>query len=435
MSTSTSTDSIKHPNVIDDLDKEIILTQLTKKENEKMPPYIIAEKSKSLKFGVFGSGQCGSRIAESFAKLGYPAVVCNTAPQDLAGIGLPDNQKLLLQYGLGGAAKDLSIGEAAAEANAKEILQLAQDHLANEEVIIFCTSLGGGSGAGSAEVIINLLGQLDMPIIVITVLPSRSDDIQVKNNALDTLNKLTKLTNSRKIANLIVVDNAKMEVIYSDVSPFNFFKVANAAAVEPLDIFNRLSRTPSDFKPLDSAEFAKLLCDGEGLATYGSVRVENYEDETAIGEAILENLNTGLLGEGFEIKQAKYVGFLLVAPKGVWDKVTAQSLSYSKELLNDMGPNSVFYGIYSEETGEDCVTIYSFFSGLGVPANRINALQKETEEKKILLEKKNAERKTTLSVSDKPTTESAADAIRNKIKAKQSALGKLQNKAVIDKRK
>jgi hypothetical protein len=226
-----------------------------------------------------------------------------------------------------------------------------------------------------------------------------------------------------------------MEVIYSDVSPFNFFKIANAAVVEPLDVFNRLSKSPSDFKPLDSSEFAKLTLDGEGLSCYGSVRVENYEDETAIGEAILENLNTGLLGEGFDIKQAKYIGFILVAPKAVWDKVTAQSLSYTKELINELSPNSTFYGIYSEENDEDCVTIYSFFSGLGIPSNRISALQKETDEKKILLEKKNIDRKTTLSVSDKVSTESAADAIRKKIQTSKSALGRLTNKVIDDRRK
>jgi hypothetical protein len=243
------------------------------------------------------------------------------------------------------------------------------------------------------------------------------------------------MVNARKIANLIVVDNAKMEIIYSDVSPFNFFKVANTAVVEPLDVFNRLSKSPSDFKPLDSQEFAKILLDGEGLGAYSTVRVENYEDETAIGEAILDGVSQNLLAEGFELKQAKYVGFLLVAPKAVWDKVTAQALSYTKELINEQGPNSVFYGIYSEETGEDCVTIYSMFSGLGVPSNRIDSLQKETDEKKALLEKKNAERKSTLNVSDKSSTESAADAIRRKIQTKKSAFGLLQNKIVEDRRK
>src|SRR5271170_7623203 len=73
----------------------------------------LAKKEKGIVFGIVGSGQAGSRIAEAFYKLGYDAVAINTAQQDLKFIDIPESNKLLLEHGLGGAAKDLEIGKAA----------------------------------------------------------------------------------------------------------------------------------------------------------------------------------------------------------------------------------------------------------------------------------------------------------------------------------
>ena len=84
-------------------------------EEGDVPIKIVEERKRSLNFGVIGSGQGGSRVAEQWYKLGYPTIVCNTAEQDLSTIELPSKQKLFLDFGLGGCAKDTSLGEAAAE--------------------------------------------------------------------------------------------------------------------------------------------------------------------------------------------------------------------------------------------------------------------------------------------------------------------------------
>ena len=56
-------------------------------------------------FAIVGVGQGGSRLAESFWKLGYRRVgVINTAQQDLSLINIPDENKLLI--GEGGAGKN-----------------------------------------------------------------------------------------------------------------------------------------------------------------------------------------------------------------------------------------------------------------------------------------------------------------------------------------
>ena len=391
-----------------------------------------------MKLGIVGSGQAGSRLAETFYSLGYDAVVINTAQQDLEHISVPNENKLLLDYGLGGAAKETEIGHEAAQAHKDQITELVHSKLSDCHMAIFCTSLGGGSGAGSAETVIDVLGTLQVPLAVMTVLPMSNEDAQTKSNALQTLSKLAKACQNRQVNNLIVVDNAKIESIYTDVSQLEFFSVSNKAIVEPIDVFNTLSSMPSPVKALDSMEFAKLFTDGEGLTVYGQMSVPNYQEETAIAEAVVNNLNSNLLSSGFNLKQSKYVGVLIVAPKSVWDKVPAASVNYAMAMVNDLcgTPKGVFKGIYTVDSKDDVVKVYSMFSGLGLPEDRVQQLKKETQDHAAVTKSKDETRNLSLKLdTGVEESVSTADKIRQKIANKNSAFGKLTNKTVIDRRK
>lgn len=413
-------------------------SQKAEEKEGDVPPRIVEERQRSLRFGVIGSGQAGSRLAEQFFALGYPSVVLNTAPQDLEHIKIPDQNKLLLDFGLGGAAKDLSIGHDAADAYRAAINQLVVRHLGDAQVFIFCTSLGGGSGAGSVEVVVDILAELGKPVVVLTVLPKASEDAQLKHNAWQTLSKFTKMFNDGKIDNIITVDNAKIESLYSDVGPFNFFAVSNKAIVEPLDVFNVMSRrTDEGVKVLDSTEFGKLFIDGKGFTTYGTISVENYEDEMAIASAIVESLKGNLLASGFDIRQARYAGFLLVAPESVWNKIPTSSLDFAQHMINDVcdSPLAVFHGVYKEENGEDCIKVYSMFSGLGVPQERVDQLKGEAQAKMANAQKKDGERKLQMKVDVGEETMNKVDEIKRKIQQTASSFNKLHGGAIQDRRK
>lgn len=409
-----------------------------KQTGNTMPLKIVEKRSRSIRFGVIGSGQAGSRLAETFHQLGYDAIAFNTASQDLEHINLPEDNKYLLQYGLGGAAKEMEIGRDAAETHRDAINELVHDKLSDAQVFMFCLSLGGGSGAGSCETIIDILSAIGKPIVVITVLPMDNDDAQTKRNALETLSKLAKEAQSKRIHNLIVVDNARIESIYSNVSQIDFFNVSNKAIVEPIDAFNILSSMPSAVKGLDPMEFSKLLVDGGGLTVYGEISVPNYEEDTAIAEAVISNLNSGLLASGFDLKQSKYVGVLIVANKKTWDKIPSSSINYAMSMVHDIcgTPNGVFRGIYATDLQENVVKVYSMFSGLGLPDSRVQQLKKEAQEYAQRIKNKNDGRNLTLKL-DTGTDEavSAADKIKQKIAAKKSAFGGLVSNSIQDRRK
>lgn len=397
------------------------------------------EKPKTLKWGVVGSGQAGSRVAQSFYSLGYDSVVLNTTNSDLENIQIPASNKLCLEYSLGGAAKNIEIGKAAAEANRERIVELVSTHLANSQMFIFCTSLSGGSGSGSSEVIIDILNSLQKPVLVIGILPMQSDDATSKSNALIVLNTLLKQVQNKRICNLIVVDNAKIEAIFHDVGQMDFFNVANKAIVAPLDAFNLYSSCASPVKSLDQLEWAKLLADGEGLSVYGEFEVENYaEDETSLAEAVVGSLSNNLLSGGFNIKQSKLVGAMFCANKKVWAKIPSSSVNYAMAILDEEcgHPTSIFKGIYETDDDNDFVKVYSFFSGLGLPDMRIEQLQKEVKANAEVIKNKDIKRNLTLNI-DTGEDQSVSDAqkIKDKIANRSSTFGKFLQQNVVDRRK
>jgi len=406
------------------------------KEQDKMPPRILEEKTRSIKFGIIGSGQAGSRIAETFHSLGYEAIAINTATQDLEHINIPQSNKLLLDYGLGGASKDRSLGNEAAETHKDAIYALIKDKLADTQVYVFCTSLGGGSGSGSVNTIIDILASIGNPIVVITVLPMTNEDAQTKSNALESLSELAVKAKEKIIHNLIVADNAKIESIFSDVGQMDFYNVSNKAIVEPLDVFNTYSSQPSSIKGLDPMEFLKVLIDGGGLSLYGCMNVANYEADTAIAEAIITNLDSGLLASGFDLKQTRYVGAMVLANKDVWNKIPSSSINYAMSMVQDTAgtPLGVFRGIYTADIEEDVVKVYSFFSGLALPEPRIEELKKEVSLHRTTLKTKDVSRDLKLNIdTGESETVSAVEKIKQKIEKKKSKFGQFTQK-LVDKR-
>lgn len=450
MSATSKTEIDKAEELTDDLSQEKIselekpidqskmaalLAKSQAKQQEKtMTAKIVGKKERSLNLGIIGSGQAGSRLAEAFYKLGYEAIVCNTASQDLKFIDIPDSNKLLFSKHapIGGAARELAIGEAAADAHRGEILQMLNEKLSDSQVNVLCVSLGGGSGAGSCGVLIDLLTSLGKPIVVITVLPSDSEDAKVKANALETLSNLLKMAQKKLVSNLIVADNAKIEAIYRDVSPVDFYGVANKAIISVLDVFNTLSSAPSPMKPLDSAEMTKLLIDSDGFSIYGELTITNFADDTAIAESIVGNLSDNLLAGGFDLKQTKHAGFMVVANKTVWDQIPKASIDYAESMVRDLcGSSQVFKGFYIADMPENVVKVYSFFNGLGLPTSRAEQLRKEAAELQAHAKTKDDTRKMTLEL-DTGTNETVSQAqkIKEKIAAKSSAFGKLMGGTV-----
>ena len=390
----------------------------------------------SLSFGVVGVGQAGSKLAKVFYDLGYDACAINTARQDLALLDLPEKSKYFIDYsvGGGGAGRDLEVGKAAIEDNYDDVRSFVESEMEASQVLILCVSGGGGSGSGGATTMVDMLFELGQPVIVMYVLPGSSDDSQSKHNAIKTLAALGKMASTEKINSLILVDNAKIELAYPDLSQAAFWKTANNAIVEPLHVFNSVSARPSNYETLDSMDFAQTLLNAGNCVLFGSNKVskEFYEsDETALVEAIIDNLERGLLAGGFDLTEAQTVGILITAKQDVLENIPHKDISYVfKYISSEYDSARSFKGVYAVPAEDDDITVHFVFSGLGLPNSRVSSLKAEAEKHMDTLanKKKSSSDRMTIDMGKDDTT-SAADEMMSKIKRKKGAIGKLMSKS------
>lgn len=417
-------EEIMDENTLADLKNKLQLKNENSKEISNNEDYGI-----SLNFGIIGLGQGGSRVAQEFYSLGYNAIAINTATQDLRFIEIQNDSKLFLDIGIQGAAKDLSRGELAAIQYSEDILKIVDDKLSTSDVLVVASSLGGGSGAGSLETVINLLQNTQKPIIVIGILPMASEDVKTKSNSIEVMSKLTECIKKGLIHNLILCDNAKIESIYSSVGQLDFYSIANKVIVDTIHKFNEYSMMPSKVKALDTAEFSTILLNGEGISLYGSINVKNYKEETAIAEAVINGLQENLLASGFDLKSTKYVGFMVIANEETLRQIPSGAINYASVVIDDIfhSPELVYKGIYISKEDVEGVQIYTLASGLSLPESRINGLKKDVAIQQDALKIKNIDRANKLIVDIKNDDVSEVDKIKQRIANKTKGFGKLNS--------
>lgn len=421
---------------LDDLLKEDITIV---KEEEKMALTLISEKDRSISVSVVGVGQAGGRLAETFYKYGYQVGVLNTARQDLVHIKVPERKKLFIESGLGGSGKDLELGKNAILEHREDIAKfLEAEVIGDSELLLLVVSGGGGTGSGSVEPMVELLSTFGRPLACVYILPMDSEDAASKKNSLTTLAKLARLSSTDILSTLIIVDNAKIELIYGHLPQTKFWEVANEAIVKPLHMFNTLTSQPSQFTALDPMDFGKILTTGD-ISLVGSISVKDYTDETGLAQAVLESLEAGLLASGFDLKSTKCGGTLVVGSKAVLDQIPSVNLNYMYSMLSEKTEQANMYkGIYAIETNDDSLTIYTFLSGLGLPVDRVNALKAESAAQSVMADEKQKTRASGMVLDMGEKTATAAQQIHEKIKAKTSGFNKLTNAGragIIDKRK
>jgi cell division GTPase FtsZ len=417
--------------------------KMAEKEKEQEQSILSApvDRSVSIKMGVVGIGQAGSRIAEEFSRLGYDAGVINTSAQDLAYINVPDQQKLLLEGSLGGTGKDLDLGRQIFEQSSEQLTSFVEAIAQGNDMLVLAISGGGGTGSSSVDTMIPLLFSMGMPLGVIYILPKATEDAQSKKNSIETLARLAKMTSSNVISSLVVVDNARIEQIYGGLSQSQFWTTANSAIVEPINIFNTLTSQPSQFTSLDPSDFGKIISCGD-CSVYGVVEVEDYVEETALAEAVMKSLSSNMLAEGFDLSQTRTGGVIILGSQEALSKLPAINIDYCFSMISEAtnGAN-IFQGIYAmDDMDSDSVKIYSWFAGLGLPQDRIENLKKESKAQASVMAEKEKMRANAMSLDlGEDKVSSVKDQIERKIKNKNSGFNKLQGTSartsIIDKRR
>lgn len=388
---------------------------------------------KSIRFLTIGSGQCGGRIAEQFYRFGYEAVAINTAQQDLAFLELPEERKLVLPYALGGAGKDLMIGQKAAAENMDKIVALLTKFASKVDQVMICTSGAGGSGAGSLVPLLQAISQVEaingLPIVLVYTLPMNDEGAVAKSNAVKTLDRVARMANDNIISSIIIIDNAKIQELYPDVSIKDFWKLANFDIAHLFNMFNTVSKCATHYDALDPMDFANILSTG-GCLIYGKAEIpvaldENGQcavNEADLARALITSTTDGTLAEGFDLRQAVKAGVIITGSEAILSQIPAIAINYAfNELSNHIGNDCTLYkGIYTDETKTQSLSIITIFTGLGLPTERVLRLKLEAE---AALQKIEGKQKTKL-VLDKDET-LAKSAPFDQIRQKNTPMGRM----------
>lgn len=416
------------------------LKEKAQKKEEQNMAEVVYKKEVSINMGVVGVGQAGSRIAEVFYKNGYDVGVINTSLQDLKFIDVPEPNKLLLDQTLGGTGKDLDLGREVFETCKEEVLNFVHKVVEGNDMAFLAISGGGGTGSSSVDTLVDILFKTGLPVGVIYILPKNTEDAQSKKNSIETLSRLARMSATNMIASLVVVDNARIEAIYGGLSQSKFWETANNAIVDPIHLFNTMTAQPSKHTSLDPSDFGKIISAGD-CSVYGLIEVQNYLEETALAEAVIESLNGSMLAEGFDLTQTRVGGVILIGSEEAISQLPAVNIDYMYSILSEKTNGaSLYQGIYTtEDSAEDTVKVYSWFAGLGLPQDRIESLQKQSKQQATIMAEKEKQRTSHMTLDlEKDKTTSATDTIHKKIAQKNSGFNKLQGAgrtSIIDKRR
>jgi cell division GTPase FtsZ len=349
----------------------------------------------AVQYAFIGSGQGGSRLAESFYSFGYKkCLVVNTADSDLSKINIPDDQKLFMKMGNEqGAGKDMAKGAAAAKQYEQEILNRMKKIFGKCDRIMVCVGAGGGTGGGSLFVLLDIarkymrysgVEDANHKIGVICAIPKDGEcaSAVVAENAIQVMEPLCEYAEVGDISPLIFVDNNKTAKLYPNLTMTQYWPVINKAIAGLFNVFNSVATRHSQYTTFDRADYDKIMGSG-GCQIMGATKVKDYNDKLAIGASIKANLEKTLFAEGFDLNTAKAAGSIVIGGETIFNTVPGlpESINYGFDTLANITGNAVVYrGIYQEPGNS--IVVYNIISGLDRPTQRIESLRKFMKQQK-----------------------------------------------------
>lgn len=336
------------------------------------------------RIGIIGAGQAGSRVAESFYKLGYRRVcVVNTASQDLADIDIPQENKFLMDIGLGGAGKDPKKGKEAASKCHNDIYDLMVRCFGRDiDRVLVCIGAGGGTGTGSVLEIVEISREYletlrieGTNVGVIASLPKTGEGKLVNKNAHGVLTSLFRLVEEKAISPLVVIDNSKISELYPKLAVTKFWDTANRNISGLFHLFNDIATRDNGIVAFDRADLKSLL--DSGIVTFGATPIKDVEADTAISKAVRGNLQKNVLVGDIDLTKASVAGCVFIGGQKVLDGMPEENLEHGFEQLSRIlkgGNATVHRGVYT--AAMKGLVVYTILGGLGVPEVRMKEIAK-----------------------------------------------------------
>lgn len=353
----------------------------------------------AFKFCFCGTGQAGARLAESFWKLGYRRVCAiNTNAQDLAAIQIPEENKLIMEIGEGGAGKDPSKGERAITGHYEDVYDLMRRSFGRDfDRILVMAGAGGGTGSGSITKLIDIAHDIAQsfkieeegkePVVgALVSLPQNGEGKRVNANALGVLDMLFERVGENKgrlagrsLSPLILVDNDRISKLYPNLSVSQFWSVANQSISSLFHLFNSIATKDSDITTFDRADMQDVL--QGGLLTFGATPLSRWDSPTDISYAIRDNLKRNILVADLDLSTAETAACIVVGHPDVFNEVPQDHLNHGFEMLSRIMKGEkgivhrgVYKGAVKDSKGKPSMVIYTLIGELGKPEERLEEI-------------------------------------------------------------
>ena len=332
------------------------------------------------KFSFVGAGQGGSRIAETFHKLGYKRTcVLNTAQQDLATIEVPNKLKIGSDSGAG---KNREVAKQALIEQREDVLDLFRKSFSsNFDRIFVCAGAGGGTGSGTTTELIKIakdyqdsIKSTSEKVGVFLALPKNTEGKKCAENALKTLTEVLELVDQGIVSPLVIIDNEKINTIYPRLSINQFWNTSNNSICSLFNLFNNIITKNSSYTSFDNKDYKTVL--DSGIIVFGATQVTQWSDGTEISKAMRDNLKKNILSGGIDLGTGNIAAAVVVGDSNALDNIPQEYLDQAfEQLTRTLKSNStVHQGIYKGNKAG--LSIFTAIGGLGKPAAKIDELKK-----------------------------------------------------------
>lgn len=354
---------------------------------------------------VLGLGGAGGNIADKASQSGIHAGAINFSQKDLDSA---ENVKIKLKVlGSEGVGHNRDEAIKLIQIHYEMVVNFIKEHFdnPNTDVLIIPFATGGGSGAGTAPILIDILSNiLNKVIVAFPIIPDISEAPISQINFLSTFEELSK----QNIA-IFPVDNQKVKQMNPNVGKNVLYEITNENTVNLIAKVASYTQKFSKNGNFDKKDFLTVL------STKG-VGIIAETDITSIGnsvnlteEGVIANIHKSWENSIFAPIEYNYVtraGVIFDGQESIMQYLNHEKL-FSDKFKNGM-PIDLFEGYYHENKGK----ILTIMSGLPWCNSRLNQIETIISENQSRME-------VVLNASENQSYESSASHISNMIRKPQ----------------
>jgi cell division GTPase FtsZ len=343
----------------------------------------MASKEHALSIAVVGLGKGGGRIADELARRGYEALTFHTARRaadELLHVPT-DRRHVLGAERDGGTGGDPEVGRRRIEENARRVEDLVRTGARDADLVLVTACLGGGTGSAVAELVDAIDGALEKgassKVVVLATLPGDGESADRKARALEAVRDLT----GAELAGLVLVDNARLHELASDVSILEVRDRINERLVDPIDALNRIDDALHAVRELGATRLAQVLSAG-GIVVLGAQEVRELTPEH-IGQAVRDELEASwVYASGIDPSAISAMQLVIEAPKSVLASTPIRLVDHLREhWKTETSGASVEVSIYRNDDARAPV-VRMIASSAAIP-DRVTQLVSDTAAERL----------------------------------------------------